>query len=110
MKMKWLKIPLFIIAIFIAVTMPIWKTTVVYLYCLSREDSWMKAKTEAELEKRLVAFYSKDSITPQKSIYGGRHVMQPGQRMTQYLIFWDAPLDVVYAADGKIDAIYRSYE
>jgi hypothetical protein len=81
-----------------------------YLYCLSRENSWLKATDEKELEHRLIAFYSKSAITPEKSSWGRDHVLRDGQRMTQYLIFGKEPLDVVYNADGTVDTIYTSYE
>src|SRR4051794_14331364 len=34
-------------------------TPVSYIYCLSREDSWLAAKTEAELDGRMWMFYTK---------------------------------------------------
>ena len=30
--------------------------------------------------------------------------------MTQYLLLWNAPLEVVYTSNNKIVAIYTSYE
>ncbi len=81
-----------------------------YLYCLSRENSWMKAINEGDLEHRLFAFYSKNPITPESSSWGRNHVLREGQRMTRYLIFGKEPLDVVINADGTLDAVYTSYE
>ena len=70
----------------------------------------MKATSEEELESRLIAFYSKSSIMPGRSLWGRDHVLEDGQRMIQYLIFAKEPLDVVYNSDGTINAIYTSYE
>ncbi len=81
-----------------------------YLYCLSREHSWLKATNEKDLEGRLFVLYSKSSITPEQSSWGRDHVLTEGQRMTRYLIFGKEPLDIVYNADGAIDEIFTSYE
>jgi hypothetical protein len=85
-------------------------TPLSYLYCVAREDSWLKAKTEQELEQRLFVFYSKKQIQPLESGWGAAHLMREGERMTRYMILGDCPLDVVYANDGAIAAIYTSYE
>lgn len=81
-----------------------------YLYCVSRESSWLKATNEKDMESRLGAFYTKRAISPGVSSWGRDHVMKNGQRMTQYLIFNKEPLDVVYNADDTVDTVYTSYE
>lgn len=85
-------------------------TPLSYLYCLAREEAWLRATNEKQLERSLFAFYSKKEISPSASMWGREHILQAGQHMTQYVIFGKEPLDVVFFADGSIDAIYTSYE
>jgi len=82
-----------------------------YLWALHLESSWSPAqpKTRSELESYL-SLYSQKDISPMQSEWGRNHVLQPGERMTQYLLLWSAPLDVVYRSNDMIGAIYTSYE
>ncbi|MFC7339370.1 hypothetical protein ACFQY0_19415 [Haloferula chungangensis] len=81
-----------------------------YLYCLAREEAWLAAKTEKELVARLPVFRSEVEITPAVPGWGSHHKLREGDRMIRYLIFGKEPLDVVYARDGTVDAVYTSYE
>lgn len=81
-----------------------------YLYCLAREEAWMAAKTEGELVASLPVFRSEMEITPAVPGWGSSHKLEEGDRMIRYLIFGKEPLDVVYASDGTVDAVYTSYE
>ena len=81
-----------------------------YLYCLAREDAWISARTEGELEARLPLFRSETEITPKVPGWGSNHKLEDGDRMIRYLIFGKEPLDVVYSSDGTVDAMYTSYE
>ena len=92
------------------VILALYVTPLSYLYCLARESAWLRATNERQLERSLFAFYSKKEISPSASLWGKEHILQAGQHMTQYLIFGKEPLDVVFFADGSIDAIYTSYE
>jgi hypothetical protein len=82
-----------------------------YLWALHLESKWQAAKptTMAGLESNL-SLYSKRDIAPAQSGWGQNHKLLPGERMTQYLLLWSAPLDVVYTSDNTIVAIYTSYE
>lgn len=88
----------------------LYSTPLSYLYCLAREEAWLNATNQNQLERSLFAFYSKRQIAPSDSMWGNEHVFDPGQYMIQYLIFAKEPLDVVFSEDGSIDAIYTSYE
>lgn len=88
----------------------LYATGLSYIYCSLREGSWKKATNERDLESRLFAFYSKNSILPEQSYMGRDHVITSGQRMTRYLIFDKEPLDIVYNEDGSVVGFYVSYE
>ena len=96
---------IFALALGVMHTMPI-----SYLYCLAREDAWIAAKTEGELVASLPIFRSEMEITPKVAGWGMNHQMEDGDRMIRYLIFGKEPLDVVYASDGRVEAVYTSYE
>lgn len=81
-----------------------------YLYCLAREDAWLAARTEGELVASLPAFRREREISPEVPGWGSNHKLREGDRMIRYLIFGKEPLDVVYASDGTVDAVYTSYE
>jgi hypothetical protein len=85
-------------------------TPVSYLYCLAREGSWMKARSETELDARMGAFYTKHSINPKDSLWGRNYSLKPGERMVQYLIFGKEPLDVVFDRQSRVVIIFTSYE
>jgi hypothetical protein len=85
-------------------------TPLSYFYCLARESSWMQAKTRAEMEERLIGFYSESEITPKVAGWGMGHQLKQGETMIRYMILGKEPLDVVYAGDGNVVAIYTSYE
>lgn len=82
-----------------------------YFWALHLESKWQPAKpaTMAGLESHL-SLYSKRDIAPARSDWGRNHKLLPGERMTQYLLLWSAPLDVVYTSDNLIVTIYTSYE
>ena len=82
-----------------------------YFYALDLESNWSKAHptTRVELEKYL-HLYSTRQISPGESDWGKDYKLASGERMIQYLILWDAPLDVVYDKGDQIKAIYTSYE
>jgi hypothetical protein len=88
----------------------LYATPLSYLYCLALEDSWMQAKTRGEMEARLIGFYSVSEITPKVSGWGMGHSLKEGESMIRYLILGKEPLDVVYAGNGDVVAIYTSYE
>lgn len=82
-----------------------------YVWASLLESKWYPAnpKTKAELESYL-SLYSRHDIQPSHSDWGRDHQLKPGERMTQYLLLWSAPLDVVYSSNDTIVAIYTSYE
>lgn len=82
-----------------------------YFWALHLESKWDPAnpKTKAELESYL-SLYSQPDIQPSQSVWGRSHKLHPGERMTQYLLLWSAPLDVVYSSNNIVVAIYTSYE
>lgn len=82
-----------------------------YVWASHLESKWHPAdpKTKTELESFL-SLYSQRDIQPSTSGWGSSHQLQPGERMTQYLLLWNAPLDVVYTGNDMIVAIYTSYE
>jgi len=82
-----------------------------YVWASHLESKWHPAnpKTKAELESFL-SLYSQRDIQTSQSDWGRDHQLQPGERMTQYLLLWNAPLDVVYTSNDTIVAIYTSYE
>ena len=88
----------------------LYATPLSYFYCLARESVWLRAADDRQLERSLFTFYSKREISPSESLWERGHVLKRGQHMTQYLIFGKEPLDVVFFADGSIDAIYTSHE
>ncbi|MDB6068565.1 MAG: hypothetical protein JWR26_4773 [Pedosphaera sp.] len=65
--------------------------------------------TQAQLEAFL-SLYTQREIQPSQSDWGHDYQLQPGERMTQYLLLYRAPLDVVYTSSNTIVAIFRSYE
>jgi len=85
-------------------------TPLSYFYCLTREESWLAANTEAELDRRMCAFYTKRSIAPSNSMWGGDYALKPGERMVQYLIFAKEPLDVVFDSQSRVVTAFTSYE
>ena len=85
-------------------------TPLSYFYCLAREESWLAAKTEAELDGRMWAFYTKQSIAPSDSMWGRSYALKPDERMIQYLIFDKEPLDVVFDRESRVVAAFTSYE
>lgn len=87
-----------------------YSTPLSYLYCLAREGSWMAARTEAELDDRMGAFYTKQSISPKDSLWGKIYHLKPGERMVQYLIFGKEPLDVVFDRHSRVVIVFTSYE
>jgi len=82
-----------------------------YMWASHLESKWYPAnpKTKMELESFL-SLYSRHDIQPSQSDWGRGYQLQPGERMTQYLLLWSAPLDVVYTSNDAIVAIYTSYE
>ena len=82
-----------------------------YMWASHLESKWYPAhpRTKTELEAFL-SLYSQRDIQPSESDWGRNHQLQSGERMTQYLLLWNAPLDVVYTSDDTIVAIYTSYE
>lgn len=82
-----------------------------YLWALHLEGRWTAAKptTRSQLESCL-ALYSQRDIPPSQSGWGRNHQLGPGERMTQYLLLYQAPFEVVYTSDDKIVAMYTSYE
>jgi len=87
-----------------------YSTSLSYVYCLIREDSWLSAQTEADLDGRMWAFYRKRSIAPSDSMWGRNYVLQPDERIVQYLVFAKEPLDVVLDDKSRIVAAFTSYE
>ena len=82
-----------------------------YAWALHLEAKWHPADpgTMADLESHL-SLYSRQDIPPATPGWGMNHQLQPGERMTRYLLLWNAPLDVVYTGDDRIVKIYTSYE
>jgi hypothetical protein len=85
-------------------------TPLSYFYCLARENSWLAAKTEAELDSRMWTFFTKRSIAPSNSMWGRDHVLKPDKRMVQYLVFAKEPLDVVFDRESRVVVTFTSYE
>ena len=88
----------------------LWACPLSYFYCLAFESSWLAARTEAELEQRIHAFYRKHTIAPSQSMWGHQYSLRPGERMIQYLIFGKEPLDVVFDSEARVVTIFTSYE
>jgi hypothetical protein len=82
-----------------------------YPWAAYLETKWQPAhpKTRTELESFL-SLYSQHPIQPSQSDWGHDYRLQPGERMIQYLLLWNAPLDVVYTTNDTIVVIYTSYE
>ena len=85
-------------------------TPLSYLYCLARENSWLAAKTEAQLDHRMWTFYTKRSIAPSNSMWGRDYVLKPDERMIQYLVFAKEPFDVVLDRESNVVVAFTSYE
>lgn len=81
-----------------------------YFYCLARESSWLAAKDENDLDRRMGAFFTKHVISPSESSWGRWHDLPPGERMVRYLVLGVEPLDVVFDIDAQVVSIYTSYE
>ncbi|HEX7861113.1 MAG TPA: hypothetical protein VF773_12340 [Verrucomicrobiae bacterium] len=88
----------------------LYTTPLSYMYCLLREESWMAAKTEAQLDRRVFAFYTKQRIPPKDSSWGWNYVLKRGERMIQYMIFGKEPFDVVLDEKSQVVAAVTSYE
>ena len=82
-----------------------------YMWASHLEARWTPAKpsTRAEMESYL-SLYRAREIQPSASDWGRNHVLREGDKMVQYMILWNAPLEVVYDRDGKLLAFYTSYE
>lgn len=82
-----------------------------YMWASHLEAKWFPAKpsTRAEMESYL-SLYRAREIQPSASEWGHNHVLREGDKMVQYMILWNAPLEVVYDRDGKLLAYYTSYE
>jgi hypothetical protein len=99
------------VILFIGVVIALcYATPLSYFYCLAREKSWLAAKTEAEMDSRMWAFYTKRSIDPSNSLWGWSYVLKPEERMIQYRVFAKEPLDVVLDRESRIVAAFTSYE
>ena len=81
-----------------------------YIFCCLRESAWLSARDEAELDRRMVAFYRKQVIRPEQSAWGSAYVLQPGERMVRYLVLYCEPLDVVFDRDRRMVAAFTTYE
>ncbi len=99
-----------VIAVAGAIIAICYATPLSYVYCLAREKSWLAAKTEAELDGRMWAFYTKRSIAPSNSMWGRDYALKPDERMVQYLVFSKEPLDVVFDHESRVVAAFTSYE
>jgi hypothetical protein len=99
------------IVIAAAVAVPLfYATPLSYLYCLVRQNSWHAAKTEVELDHRMLAFYTKHNISPSESMWGSGYILKPDERMVQYLVFGKEPFDVVFDAQSRVVVAFTSYE
>jgi len=102
-------------AIFGALLMTVFGFAVIsfapYAWAIHLEGRWRPAspKTKAELESYL-SLYSQRDIQPSRSSWGRDYQLRLGERMTQYLLLWNAPLDVVYSSNDMVISIYTSYE
>ena len=82
-----------------------------YWWALHLEAKWRTANptTQTQLES-LLSLYSKREIQTGQSMWGRDYKLQSGERMIQYRLLYNAPLDVVYTSNNVIVAIYTSYE
>jgi hypothetical protein len=82
-----------------------------YCWALHLEAKWSAANptTKAQLES-LLSLYSEREIQTTQSMWGRDYKLQSGERMIQYRLLYNAPLDVVYTSTNTIVAIYTSYE
>jgi len=82
-----------------------------YFYACSLEDRTLSAKTREEMEE-IVSLSSSHEIEPKDSMWGSRYKLKPGEKMIQYRILWheNCPLDVVYDAADRVQAVFTSYE
>lgn len=82
-----------------------------YWWALHLEAKWHAAqpKSKAQLES-LLSLYSEREIQPSQSMWGHDYQLRTGERMVQYRLLYNAPLDVVSTNDNTIVAIYTSYE
>jgi hypothetical protein len=87
----------------------LYRTSLSYPYCLVMESSWMKAKTQRELETRLFAFYRCGRIDPALTVWS-KEPLKDGQTVFRYLIFGKERLDVMVANDGTITDMFTAYE
>ena len=107
------KITILLVVVLIIIFM-VWLTATggtAYIFALILEDRWTKAnpKTRIELEQYLY-LYSTKTIQPSQSMWGWDYELKNGEQMVQYLLLWNAPLDVVYDSNDNIRMIYTSYE
>jgi hypothetical protein len=70
-----------------------------YLYCLSKEGSWLESETRGELEGKLGVYSSKEIKAD-----------ADGRKSVRYLVLYTSPLVVSYAHDEKIENIFLEYE
>ena len=82
-----------------------------YGWALHLETEWRPANptTRSQIEHCL-SLYTVREIDPKDSMWGRDYVLRKGEKMIQYMIVWDSPLDVVYDEHESIMAIYTSYE
>jgi hypothetical protein len=112
LRKKWVRIiagttGTIVLAAFVAITI----VGAPYVWASHLEAKWRPAdpKTKAELESFL-SLYSKRDMQPAQSEWGHDYKLQAGERMTQYLLLWSAPLDIVYSSNNTVVMIYTSYE
>jgi hypothetical protein len=109
MKTKALKFITILVLLAVLGIACLYTTSLSYPYCLVMESSWMKAKTQRELEARLFAFYQRGRIDPARTVWKTEPLAN-GQTVFRYLIFGKERLDVMVANDGTITDIFSAYE
>ena len=87
----------------------LYTTPLSYPYSLAMESSWVKARTQRELEARLFAFYHCGRIDPSLTVWS-KTPPGEGHSVFRYVIFDKERLDVVVAEDGTITDMFAAYE
>ena len=68
-----------------------------------------KAGSKDEVE-RILWGYREYAIEPRVSEWGDWYELEEGERMVRYEILGREPIDIVYDGEGRVVAVFASYE
>lgn len=66
--------------------------------------------TQADLDSRLAAFAHRTQIFDLETSWARHRALKPGEEIARYLVLGVEPIDAVVGADGRVFAIYSSFE